>query len=57
MFSNLRLDHVHVEARNSSVEVGTNHLLAVASHHALTWGEVLRSEDGRSHDERHVTVP
>ena len=54
MNSNQRLDDVHVEARNCTVEVGTNHLLTVASHDTLTWGEVLRCEDRRRYDERHV---
>ena len=41
-------DDVHVEAGYGAVEVAADHLLAVASHHALTWGEVLWSEDGGS---------
>ena len=41
-------DDVHVEAGYGAVEVAADHLLAVASHHALTWGEVLGSEDGGS---------
>lgn len=44
-------DDVHVEAGYGAVEVAADHLLAVASHHALTWGEVLGSEDGGSDDQ------
>jgi len=47
-------DDVHVQTGYGAVEVAADHLLAVASHHALTWGEVLWSEDGRSDDQRYV---
>ena len=39
---------------NCTVEVGTNHLLTVASQDTLTRGEVLRREDRRSDNQRHV---
>ena len=44
-------DDVHVEAGYGAVEVAADHLLAVTSHHALSWGEVLGSEDGGSDDQ------
>ncbi len=47
-------DDVHVEAGYGAVEVAADHLLAVASHHALAWGEVLGGEDGGSDDQWHV---
>jgi len=45
---------IHVETCDGSVEVGANHLLAVASHHALTWCEVFWCEDRWCHDEWNV---
>ena len=50
----LRSDNVDVLNGNSTVEVVTNHLLAVASHDTLTWGEVLGSEDCRCDNEGYV---
>jgi hypothetical protein len=50
----VNLDDVHIETRDSSVEVRAHHLLAVAGHHALSRGEVLRREDRRGDDERDV---
>ena len=50
----IRLDDVHIQACNCTVEVGTNHLLTVASHNTLTWGEVLWSEDCRCNDEGYI---
>ena len=49
-----QLDDVEIKAGHGAVEVGTNHLLAVARHHAFTWGEVLRRKDGRCDNQRHV---
>ena len=49
-----QLDDVEIEDGNGAVEVGTNHLLAVASHNTLSRGEVLRSEDGRRDNQGHV---
>ena len=49
-----RLDDVHIQTSDSTVEVRTNHLLSVASHDTLTWGEVLWSEDCRCDDKRYV---
>ena len=49
-----RLDDIKIQAGNCTVEVSTNHLLTVASHHALTGCEVLGSEDRRGDDERYV---
>ena len=49
-----QLDDVEIEDGNGAVEVGTNHLLAVASHNTLTWGEVLRCKDGRCDNQRHI---
>ena len=50
----VKLDNVHVKTRDRAVEVAADHLLAVASHHTLTWGEILWREDGGSDDEWHV---
>lgn len=49
-----QLDDVEIEDGNGAVEVGTNHLLAVASHDSLSRGEVLRREDGRRDNQGHV---
>ena len=45
-----RLDYVEILDGNRTIEVGTNHLLTVASHDTLTRGEVLRCEDSRRYD-------
>ena len=45
---------MHIQAGNCTVEVGTNHLLTVASHHALTGCEVLWCEDSWGDDEWYV---
>ena len=50
----IKSDNVHVHASNCTVEVSANHLLAVASHHALAGCEVFWREDGRSDDQRYV---
>ena len=49
-----QLDDIEIEDGNGAVEVGTNHLLTVASHDTLSRGEVLRSEDGGCDNQRHV---
>ena len=49
-----QLDDVEIEDGHGAVEVGTNHLLAVPGHDSLTWGEVLRREDGRCDNQRHI---
>jgi len=46
----LSLDNVHIHAGYCTVEVSANHLLAVASHHALAGCEVFWLEDSRSDD-------
>ena len=53
-FNDILSDKVEVEDRNRSVEVVTNHSLAVAGHYALTWSEVLLSVDDWRKDERNV---
>ena len=45
---------IHVETRHRSEEIATNHLLAVASHHALAGCEVFWCKDGWCDDEWHV---
>ena len=50
----VKLDNVHVQTRDGAVEVAADHLLAVASHHAFAWGEVLWCEDCRGDNQRHV---
>ena len=50
----VKLDNVHVQTRDGAVEVAADHLLAVASHHAFAWGEVLWCEDCRGDNQGHV---
>lgn len=49
-----QLDDVEIKAGHGAVEVAADHLLAVASHDTLSWGEVLRSEDGGCDNQGHV---
>ena len=48
------LDDIHTQASDGSIEIVTNHLLAVSCHNSLPWCKVLGGEDGRSDDEGHV---
>ena len=48
------LDNVEILYGDCSIEVVTNHLLTISSHHALARSEVFWCEDCRSNDERYV---
>ena len=45
-----RLDNIHIQASNCSVEVGANHFLSVTSHYTFSWCKVFWCEDRWSND-------